>query len=1004
MKSFIRNKSENNHKIMIKTHSKKFLLMFIIIISLLTTSSCDKDNCFATTGRGIISVNQFNLQTGTIPLDTEWEFYFEKLYFPPDFSGRKPLLTGYIKIPGTWNSFNTGQKILTGDGYATFRLVIRNVPRGSYALKIPSMATAYRMWINETEVSSNGVVAPDETMIPMQKPCVAFFNTEGGEVAVLVQVSNYMSDKGGIWDNIFFGERNSVLKKRETSVCLDMALFGAFIIMSLYHFGLYFFRKKNDFTLYFGLVCFIIALRVILTGEFLIVYFFPSINWTLQIKTEFLTVFGGFTFFIIFLSKLFNDEFSAGVVKFYIIAGIMFSLVSIIFPVKISAHFMPLYHLLVIAGFIIILISLMKAVKNNKNGALYIFAGSIVLIITLINDILDSNGIINTVYLFQYGLLIFIFSQSVILAKIFSGSFSRVEELSMQLEVSYRQINEYNRNLEQKISERTSELETANKKLHELNRAKTDFFANISHELRTPLTLILAPIEDAISGKELNKEVLYMIYRSAINLLSLINNLLEISRLTSGKMKLAVSETDISYLVRKRCVEMESSARLKGIILSCNTPSEPVKAFVDREKGRHLLSNFFSNSFKFTEPGGRIDISVFAENNQCVIKFSDNGCGIPESEIDTIFDRFTRGDSDLNRKHEGTGIGLSIVKELVRLHGGEVCVESRDIKSYPINHGTTFIVRLPLEREHFYGREDVEFLDSDFSREDENIPYVIYENITTTPAESTVAFQTDEDSFSVLVVEDNTDLRGFLTGLLREKFFVHEASNGEEAIRLLEQNEDVDLVLSDIMMPGINGHDLLRHIRADKRFKGLPVILLTARADTIMKIEGLGIGATDYVTKPFNSRELFLRISNQMELKRLRNSAERNYNNLIEKLKAVKSKPLSDENASKIENICIFIQENYAHELYRHDLASATGMNPDTFSRLFNQYTGSTLSDYICNIRITNAMLKLTSTEDTITRISIDTGFDNIRTFNRVFRRLKGMSPGEYRELYKLKN
>lgn len=206
------------------------------------------------------------------------------------------------------------------------------------------------------------------------------------------------------------------------------------------------------------------------------------------------------------------------------------------------------------------------------------------------------------------------------------------------------------------------------------------------------------------------------------------------------------------------------------------------------------------------------------------------------------------------------------------------------------------------------------------------------------------------------------------------------------------------------MMPGMNGHELICRIRTDKRFETLPFIFLTARADSFMKIEGLALGATDYVTKPFNSRELLLRISNQMEMKRLKNSVLKNYNKLIEKLKTVNLKPISKDNTIKIETICSFIKENFDQELLREDLAYAAGINPDTFSRLFNQYTGSTLNDYIQNLRIAEAMHQLSTTENTVTRISINTGFDNIRTFNRAFKKITGITPGEYRDKSRIKN
>ena len=550
--------------------------------------------------------------------------------------------------------------------------------------------------------------------------------------------------------------------------------------------------------------------------------------------------------------------------------------------------------------------------------------------------------------------------------------------------------------LEMKVSERTSELAAANEKLRELDRVKTDFFSNISHELRTPLTLILAPVEDALSGRNLSVENLEMISRNGLNLLSLINDLLDISRITAGRMMLNVSKTDLCELVKEFCGEMESAAKLKGIKLACSF-QEPVIAFVDRERIQHVISNFFSNSLKFTAAGGRIDVSVKNENNWCIIEFSDTGCGIPADKIATIFDRFTQADTSSTRHYEGTGIGLSIVKEFVKIHGGEVSVESRHSVEYPEAHGTVFTVKFLRGREHLSGRADITFTDETVQYRGE-LPHVRGIDPVQKPVEETDSGVSEDDASAVLVVEDNADLRRMLVNMLRGRYIVYEAADGNEAVKALEDKEEIDLVLSDIMMPGMDGHELLCRIRSDERFDSLPVILLTARADSFMKVEGLELGATDYITKPFNSSELILRIRNQVELRKLRNSAMRNYNRLMEKLKSVSKRDISGENASMIDSICEFIKENYMQELTREDIAETAGIKPDTFGRLFNQHTGKTLNEYINELRISEARRRLAETDYTVTRISLDVGFDNIRTFNRVFKKFTFMSPVEYRE------
>ncbi len=951
---------------------------------------------------GSITLNGYDFSSGIIPLDYPWEFYWKQLLTPEDFKKSKPQSTGFIKIPGVWNGFKTAEGIAGGDGYATYRFTVKNIPAGSYGLKISTMATAYKLWVNGKGVSSNGTVAPDENMVPQQMPAIALFDTSGEDVVITVQVSNFMTDKGGIWGSIYFGSAENIIKERIIAVGKNLILFGSFFIMALYHFCLYGFRRKNRFTLYYGLFCFDTALRIIMTGEFFLVYMFPGISWTYEIKLEFITMITGFILLLMFIKELFKNEFSNSAAKFYQFTAIIYTLAVLLLPVKIYAAYLPVFHLIIISGLIYIIYTLFRAIRNRRDGAFSILAGCLILILVAVNDILDANNIIHTGYMFSYGLFLFIFSQSVILSGIFSKAFNKVEELSAELQVSYNRIDEYNKNLESTIAERTVELSEANMRLRDLDQAKTDFFANISHEFRTPLTLILAPIDDAISGKKLNRDTLETMYRNGRNLLSLINDLLDISRISAGRMIFEVAETDLNGLVQQCCGEMESSAKLKNIDLICRPYETKLNVYIDSERIAHVISNFFSNSFKFTDAGGRIEVSLSAEGEYAILKFSDTGCGIEPEKLSIVFDRFSQADTSSKRRYEGTGIGLSIVKEFVELHGGAVSVESRHIDLNPDNHGTEFVVKFRRGRGHLEGSHNVVFIDggSDYPL---LMPHVRGVDIDTDQY-GELTEPESEEAPSILVVEDNADLRKMLRKMLHSRYTVYEAANGREAVEILTEKEEIDLVLSDIMMPGMDGHELIRWIRSDERFRGLPVVFLTARAESFMKIEGLDLGAIDYITKPFNSDELILRIRNQMEQRRLRNSLSRNYEHLLSKLRVLKLRSVTSDSISKIESICAFIKEHYMQDLNRENLAAAVGFNPDTFSRLFNQHTGKTLFDYINELRIEEAKRRLLETEDMITRICIDTGFENIRTFNRVFKKVTGLTPGEFRASGALRN
>jgi len=561
----------------------------------------------------------------------------------------------------------------------------------------------------------------------------------------------------------------------------------------------------------------------------------------------------------------------------------------------------------------------------------------------------------------------------------------------------------WNFQLHRKINHATAELTILKEAAEAASVAKSRFLDNISHELRTPLTLILAPVEDAMKGKPILMSNLEMIQRNGRNLLTLINDLLDISRITAGKMNLEVSEIDLCTAVKLYCAEMESAVEHQGIELCCTIPDHPVMVFIDAKKFSRIISNFFSNSFKFTKKGGKITIGICEDKDYITLKFSDTGTGIPSSKIDLVFNLFSQGGAGLSGNHAGTGIGLAIVKEITELHGGSVSVESRFISDYPDNHGTDFFVKIPCGREHFTNRDDVEFV---FSTVDQlRLPFAMIKNSqpdsVSIPDYSKSNHEVSPEIPSLLIAEDNIDMQHFLKSLLCENYKIYTACNGIEALAVLKSDEPIDLIISDVMMPGMDGHEFVRELRTDENFEDIPVIFLTARGDDIARHDGLQLGAVDYVTKPFNSDELKLRIKNQMDLRIIRSNLKRKNEELNSKLRQhveARKNRVSGDIKKKIDSICEFIKEHFAEDLNRENLAEAVEVNPDTFSRMFNQHTGKTLGDYINEHRVNEAKILLAQTDIPITRICHDTGFDSIRTFNRAFKKFTGSAPGEYRD------
>jgi PAS domain S-box-containing protein len=402
--------------------------------------------------------------------------------------------------------------------------------------------------------------------------------------------------------------------------------------------------------------------------------------------------------------------------------------------------------------------------------------------------------------------------------------------------------------------------------LAEMDRAKTDFFSNVSHEFRTPLTLMLAPLgELALVNDERERHLAQSARRNALRLLKLVNALLEFSRLEAGRTDATFVETDLAALTRDIASGFRSAIESAGLRFTVSTPLEE-RAYVDPSMWERVLLNLLSNALKFTLDGA-ISIELQREGDDAVLRVSDTGTGIAPEEIARLFERFHRIRGAQSRSYEGSGIGLALVQDLVRLHGGSVDVESA------LNRGTTFSVRIPLGRAHLDSARIAPAGSVTFTSAAEQ--YLADVESTMTVRVITPASSAGEPGLArprVLLADDNHDLRAYLTDILGTRYDVTATSNGAEALEAA-RNGHYDLIVSDVMMPVMDGFELLRAIRAAEDLSTIPFILLSARAGEEAAIEGLGKGADDYIVKPFAREELLARVGAQLSAAAIRERA-----------------------------------------------------------------------------------------------------------------------------------
>jgi PAS domain S-box-containing protein len=415
--------------------------------------------------------------------------------------------------------------------------------------------------------------------------------------------------------------------------------------------------------------------------------------------------------------------------------------------------------------------------------------------------------------------------------------------------------------------------------LAEIDRAKTVFFSNVSHEFRTPLTLMLGPMEDllarpadALPAEE--REQLDVMHRNCMRLLKLVNTLLDFSRIEAGRIQAAYEPTDLAALTADLTSLFRSAIERVGLELILDCPPLPEPVYVDREMWEKIVSNLLSNALKFTFEGA-ITVSLSMADGHVELRVRDTGTGIAEADLPRIFERFHRIRGAEARTHEGTGIGLALVQELARLHGGSVCVESE------VGAGTTFTVSIPTGSAHLPA--DRVRAERSVSNTSVGARAYVEEALRWVPEVSEAARVEVGElaresqpgvSFSarILLADDNADMREYVKRILGQHWTVEAVSDGNAALNAARERTP-DLVLTDVMMPGLDGLELLRELRADPLTREVPVILLSARADEESRVEGMETGADDYLTKPFTARELVARVGPHIQIARIRREA-----------------------------------------------------------------------------------------------------------------------------------
>lgn len=513
-----------------------------------------------------------------------------------------------------------------------------------------------------------------------------------------------------------------------------------------------------------------------------------------------------------------------------------------------------------------------------------------------------------------------------------------------------------------------------NQNLIELNTVKSNFFANIAHEFRTPLTLISNPIETTLDDQtisEIKREQFTTAKRNSDRLLGLVNQILDLSKIDAGQLKLHIQNSNATAFIAALCESFSYTAKQKDIDFKLNINPHTDDVYFDRDALEKIVVNLISNAIKYTPKNGTVICDAFIKNETLHLNVKNSGVGLTATEIKHIFQRFYQ----TSGQNQGTGIGLALVKELVELHKGKINVESTP------NTFTNFTITIPIDKHSFKNETLV-----NNQHTNTNIKRQHHQQND----EAQDAFE-DNDQPILLIVEDNTDVRTLLKQTFKTTYNIITAPNGEKGVKLAIEHIP-DLIISDIMMPVMDGIQLTKRLKNDERTSHIPIILLTAKAGDENKFTGLEVGADDYITKPFNSKLLITKAEKLIENRRL--LQQRYSQELVLLPKDISITNLDEQFLEKVQTT---LDKNLIDPCFNvTEFSEAVGMSRMQLHRKIKALTGLTASAFIRSQRLKLAAQFLKTSDINISQVGYSVGFNDHSYFTKCFKEVYKCTPTEF--------
>ncbi len=652
---------------------------------------------------GVMDLRSWDFaKDGSVSLKGKWEFTWKELLRPDQFSN--PMKERqYVQVPTSWNQMILNDWPLSGTGYATYRIqILKDKEARMLGIWLPSIYTSYKVWMNGQPFVSEGKVGDEPAKaVPSMKQRLAMMVSDEEVLDIVIQVSNYSYVKGGMWQAPEIGSTEQMIRKSKMETVRDAVLFGCLFIVGLYHLGMFLERRQDVFTFHFGLLCIAISLRMLAVGDMLLYNWFPWIPWNSVIRLDYCLTICAVICGVSYVKTLFINESHRMLYRFVLIMGLVLIGLTLSLSTIVFTSWLLFYQIYIVIGMLFMLSVTIKAVLRQHLGATIALIGFTVFCVLIINDLLYYQELAPIRDLSPIGLVICVFMQSLMISMRYSNAMEEVESVSCEL-------RELNTGLEQRIQLRTGELlhmnenlEQKNKELERMENSRRHLLTNISHDLRTPMTLIRGYLEalhdDVINEPAEQKKYVKLMLNKINSLNHLIGDLFELSKLEAREVQVTMEDMLLEHFISHIEEHYELELRRRGFLFACynltyrDAPPVSLNLRIDIDRMTQVFDNLIYNAVKFTPAGGTISIRVqYVAYKSCIhLEVTDTGIGVDSEDLPYIFDRFYKKDKSRNSSSGGSGLGLSIAKEIVELHHGSIWATSMQ------GQGCTFHIELP---------------------------------------------------------------------------------------------------------------------------------------------------------------------------------------------------------------------------------------------------------------------------------------------------------------------